>query len=489
MQKSTLSLLLTFLFAILFFNYTFAQYEDGPNMNEARMAHFQVLLANGNVLTLGGHGTGFVALSSAEIFNLNANSFTTYSMNNTHDIGAVVKLSDGKILIAGGAADYGVAPGYKTAEIFDPSDNSFTSINDMAYERTNCYGVTLASGKVLIAGGWYNTNSLTYGEFFDPTTNTFTATGALNTPRANPMVFPTSDSGAVIFGGYEGYSASTYYQSAEYYDPSTNTFSILADSIFTGEEGYYITNVHKVTDEFLMDNGKYIFSAFRRTDADTENVFFTFDPATKSFESIYREPFHDYDEMHQVGFVLDKNANVLYTVWYKITTTIQIGVSYLDLTSKQMVMPSTWYDLPAGYYPTYSCLSLLSNNKILMTGGYSNPSITNFSPIDKTIFITLSTTDVQIDNPAIPDKWELLQNYPNPFNPSTVIKYQVKQAGQVKLDVFNLLGQHVKSLVNEQQSAGSYNVTFEANGLPSGIYLYRLQTNDFVKIRKMILLK
>ena len=83
----------------------------------------------------------------------------------------------------------------------------------------------------------------------------------------------------------------------------------------------------------------------------------------------------------------------------------------------------------------------------------------------------------------------LEQNYPNPFNNSTVIKYSIPKEGLVTFKVYNLLGEEVARLVNDTKQTGNYEVSFDATGLPSGIYFYRLQTPNFTQTRKMILLK
>ncbi len=91
---------------------------------------------------------------------------------------------------------------------------------------------------------------------------------------------------------------------------------------------------------------------------------------------------------------------------------------------------------------------------------------------------------------GIPTQFELFQNYPNPFNPTTTVRFNIIKKGLVKLSVFNILGQKVKQLVNKEMTAGQYEVPFKSNGLPSGIYFYRLEVgNDFSKVKKMILLK
>lgn len=88
-----------------------------------------------------------------------------------------------------------------------------------------------------------------------------------------------------------------------------------------------------------------------------------------------------------------------------------------------------------------------------------------------------------------PAEFSLSQNYPNPFNPSTSISYSLAFEGMVKLSVFNSLGEKVSDLVNEYQNAGRYKVQFDASGLASGIYIYRLETPGFNATNKMILNK
>ncbi len=88
-----------------------------------------------------------------------------------------------------------------------------------------------------------------------------------------------------------------------------------------------------------------------------------------------------------------------------------------------------------------------------------------------------------------PAEYKLEQNYPNPFNPTTSIYYNLKDAGYVSLKVFNMLGQEIAELVNENQSEGYHSVEFNAFDIPSGIYIYQIKAGEFSGIKKMMLVK
>jgi hypothetical protein len=88
-----------------------------------------------------------------------------------------------------------------------------------------------------------------------------------------------------------------------------------------------------------------------------------------------------------------------------------------------------------------------------------------------------------------PLTFALGQNYPNPFNPSTKINYSLPEAGYVKLSVYNLVGEEVAVLIDGETEAGFYEVTFDASSMPSGAYFYKLQSQNTVEVKKMLLTK
>jgi len=102
---------------------------------------------------------------------------------------------------------------------------------------------------------------------------------------------------------------------------------------------------------------------------------------------------------------------------------------------------------------------------------------------------TFEYSDVVEANLGAPESFELDQNYPNPFNPLTSIRFNLPTDSNVKLTVFNVLGQEVAELVNKNITAGYHSVNFDGSSLNSGIYFYQLETNNFTQIRKMMLVK
>ena len=89
----------------------------------------------------------------------------------------------------------------------------------------------------------------------------------------------------------------------------------------------------------------------------------------------------------------------------------------------------------------------------------------------------------------MPAQFELSQNYPNPFNPSTTIRFSLPKETQLKINIYNMLGELVETLAEGTYEAGYHKVTFNASSLPSGAYIYRIESSDFVQVRKMVLLK
>lgn len=99
------------------------------------------------------------------------------------------------------------------------------------------------------------------------------------------------------------------------------------------------------------------------------------------------------------------------------------------------------------------------------------------------------TTGIQVVQTGLPGDFQLFQNYPNPFNPSTTIKFSVPNRSHVVLRVISMTGATVKTLVDDNMSAGEYSVVFQANEIPTGSYLYTLEAGGHMMTKRMILIK
>jgi hypothetical protein len=101
----------------------------------------------------------------------------------------------------------------------------------------------------------------------------------------------------------------------------------------------------------------------------------------------------------------------------------------------------------------------------------------------------LIISDVESISSEIPIEYALSQNYPNPFNPLTTIRFSIAEESNVSITVSNSLGEEIETFLNERMNAGSYEISFDADLLPSGIYFYTLTARNFIETKKMILLK
>lgn len=170
-----------------------------------------------------------------------------------------------------------------------------------------------------------------------------------------------------------------------------------------------------------------------------------------------------------------------------------IDASDLSLVENAVSIGSSGYlntDINADYYLDGSDISIVENNisksiKSPLNGDFIyTPSEINKKENDETEIMD------KIEKNVTKQKvFDLGDNYPNPFNPTTKINYELPISNSVSLKVFDMLGKEVASLVNEKQVAGKYTVEFNASSLPSGTYFYKIVAGDFIKVKKMILVK
>lgn len=201
---------------------------------------------------------------------------------------------------------------------------------------------------------------------------------------------------------------------------------------------------------------------------------------------VYPQNTFTYLGNHQVIPVelISFNANVNgKSVTLNWITATEINNSGFEVERK--ISNSTWEKIGfvSGYGTTTEKQSYSYSDRNLSDGNYSY----RLKQVDfNGTFEYSKSIEILV---VAPNKFELSQNYPNPFNPTTSISFTLPQAGNVKLSVYNLLGQEVQNLVNGFMESGSHSVSFEAKNLNSGIYLYKLEANGISSVRKMTLIK
>jgi len=142
-----------------------------------------------------------------------------------------------------------------------------------------------------------------------------------------------------------------------------------------------------------------------------------------------------------------------------------------------------------------STLTSVSYSFVAMNGAQVSASAVDANPpnsgtinVEGTSYNGAFTTSVEQIS-GLPNDYSLSQNYPNPFNPTTNIEYSIPEASFVELKVYDVLGNEVATLVNQEQSAGVYRADFSGDGLASGLYIARIKAGNFTSTIKMTLLK
>jgi len=181
------------------------------------------------------------------------------------------------------------------------------------------------------------------------------------------------------------------------------------------------------------------------------------------------------DQPPNVTFKWDTNA-------YVVTYRIQIA------TDSQFIAGSVKYDTTITNYGfQIRPYVLLNGTKYYWRVNGTNSLGT--SPWSAVWNFRINPVNYNTLSSSVPAEYRLYGNYPNPFNPSTNIKFNIKEPGFVRLNVFDALGREVETLLNQKMNSGQYEYKFDASYLPSGLYFYRLQAGAFTQTNRMMLLK
>jgi hypothetical protein len=177
--------------------------------------------------------------------------------------------------------------------------------------------------------------------------------------------------------------------------------------------------------------------------------------------------------------------------------TVELGSISLNYSCSSQSLAGTGNitDNPNFVNPTADDFYLQQGSLCIDSGDPTSPLDPDTTRADMgAIFFDQSAVGITETQSAVPKQYFMFPAYPNPFNPSTTIRYQLPQAADVKLEIFNTLGQTVHTLVNSRVEAGYHEVRWNGRDdsgiqMPSGVYMYRIEAKDFQQVKKMLLMK
>lgn len=444
----------------------FAQYNQwvaAGNLMYPRENHTSTLLPDGKVLILAGSN----ALQHAELYDPNSDSFSeTGNTIKLHYQGSTATLlNNGIVLLVGGVN------AQQFAELYDPTTGNFELLDTL--NSVHCYhtATLLNDGRVLIAGGQNNIGPQTHAvcEIYDPQTNKFTLTAdSLNDHRSSHRAVILQDGKVLIMGGIQTTTPGSgiYLGTAEIYDPISDTFTF-TQNLNQPRVGHQAT---------LLKNGKVLVTA-------------------GAYYQKYGEIYDQASETWSVtgDMTVMRRGNHTATILHNGKVLLAGGFTDVYLTSAEIFDPTnnSFSVIDSMKAPRSShCAVKLNDGSVLVTGGYDGTTF--LISAERYLVDTndvVSVRESNVSNPTIPNDHQLFQNYPNPFNPSTSIQYVIASEQIVTLNVYDLLGNEVVTLVDEEKEAGIYNIEFNAGMLSSGIYFCKLKAGSFVDIKKMALIR
>ncbi|MCK9424822.1 MAG: T9SS type A sorting domain-containing protein [Ignavibacteriaceae bacterium] len=256
-------------------------------------------------------------------------------------------------------------------------------------------------------------------------------------------------------------------------DSSTTSIEVLGDTLLENGQFYKIMLVKDISPN------KYQYKRFERIDSLTGCVYRYINDTTLNHEYMCDSLFAQAGDTIYSSHNRVTSSGTYLTQCLSVTNYSVFGIpTQLKTFQDQSFIPGSTYTLAKGFGELYGSVCE-------MGCGFTDLV---YAKIDGKEY-GKKITSINSDEKFSPNLFTLYQNYPNPFNPNTTINYQIPTTCFVSLKVYDVLGNEVAVLVNEEKQAGNYNIDFNGSNLASGIYYYTLRADNFVQNRKMILLK
>jgi hypothetical protein len=396
-------------------------------------------------------------------------STAAYTFGAAGGIGACNIPNSTNIFCAGGSGSAMTTNCY----LYNPTTNTYTSKSSLP--------VTRAYGKMVkVRDSLYYVESIgtTFSSpdgalyKYDPTADSWTTKATEPTTIQEGGVVVWKDSLIICIGGStSGFTSTT--NTIMVYNPWTNTWTTLSGTVPTAAMGY---SGECIGNEIVIVGG-YTGSAmatlcYRGTITATNPISISWREITSPYgQGVYRA-------------ATSKLGNYIFFGPSQGTTLT--GQLFAFKITDSTTTPCSPSMSPAlGNITSMPVIQGTDSTYLFTFGGYSSAiSDACWKYAFKNI-----VTGISSNQTTVPTKYSLSQNYPNPFNPVTKINFALPKAGFVTLKIYDMLGKEVRTLVNEYKTASNYSVEFNASALSSGVYFYKISTNEFTDVKKMMLIK
>ena len=438
------------------------------SMTIERVGHALVELPNGNIL-VSGNGIDS-SHSDAEIYDFSLGKWRkTTSMNIARVSHTLMLLESGKVLAIGGYKE-------QSCELFDPENETWTMTDSIPTYRTIRPTVTeLLNGNILVAGGGYidttthDLITLKAAELYDVKSEEWRTLSAMNISRRQNTATLLLDGRVLVTGGTNE-NLST--NECEIYDPVTDSWTMVEPML---ENRWNHSAILLKNGNVFVSGGNPIYPWLKSCEVYdvNENQWFSVEDmlAYRTGHKIYY--ITKIDKLYILGG--DAQPETTEDTW-EIYDPISFTPVYKE-------------SFPVNVFLDYNDLQMSNENLFVAGGGeYEIPDggLPYTWPSKRSWMFDIITSVNENDNNQTKG-FKLEQNYPNPFNPTTMIGYILNSSSIVKLVIYNSLGQQVSVLMNKKQSAGFYDIHFDASDLPSGVYYYQLTiSNDELGFNKTI---
>ena len=434
------------------------------NMVHPRMLHTATLLQDGKVLLVGGNQ------QETELYDPDTRTFAVIGSTfyNHYQGATATLLNDGRVLIAGGI----YAP--NKAELYNPQNGTFEPTDSLHTEHSFHTATLLSDGRVLIAGGQYQVGPQTHSvcEIYDPQTGKFSLTDSLNEDCSEHSATILPNGQVLIAAGTQTTTPGSgiALRACELYNPVSGKFT-RTQNMQQDRSGHQAT---------LLNNGKVLISC-------------------GSWSQRYGE-LYDYqsDSWSLTGDMTELRRNY-HSATLLSTGRVLLAGGYTDsaTTSAELYDPvtNTFIATQSMIDARYTHVATeLANGNVLVTGGYNTSGVLNKAEVCLIDTLNVGINDNQKRYRHFGKDFQLVQNYPNPFNPATMIQFHIPVVAHINLNIYNIAGEKVRTLLNRTYPAGMHAVSWDGTDdsgkqVSSGIYAYVIRSNGYQDAKRMILIR